>query len=319
MSGAPLPVVDVAVGVVRAADGSVLLAERTARQISAGFWELPGGKIDPGETPAQAAARELAEEVGIESRKLRPRITYDHTFRTKRVRLHFFDVLEWAGTPNGREGQRLAWVDPGRPRVAPILPSNARVLASIGLPRLCFASRESDEPAAFLRALPQALSAGVRFVLVRASRLAPDQRMAFARRVDTLAAPFGAQVLLAGKPLEAQRAGVAGLLSCGCEVSRVSARPAVSLWAATCSTQADLARALALGADLIVASPVYGGAQAEGHAEPEPGGTAPIGWEGLRRLAEICPIPVYADGGTSAADLSRAGRAGAAGVIAPDY
>jgi len=311
MSTAPLPVVEVAVSVVRAADGSVLLAERTARQISAGFWELPGGKIEPGETPAQAAARELAEEVGIESRKLRPRITYGHIFRTKRLRLHFFDVLEWTGTPNGREGQRLAWVDPGRPRVAPILPSNERLLAALGLPPLCFASRESDDPAAFLRALPQALAAGVRFVLVRALRLAPDQRIAFARRVDAVAAPFGAQVLLAGKPLEAQRAGVAGLLSCGCELSRLSARPSVGLWAAGCATPADLARAQTLGADLIVASPVLGEAEAEG--------VAPFGWEGLRRLAEACPLPVYADGGISAAGLAQARRAGAAGVVAHDY
>jgi 8-oxo-dGTP diphosphatase len=311
MSIAPLPVVDVAVGVVRAADGSVLLAERTARQISSGFWELPGGKIDPGETPAEAAARELAEEVGIESCKLRPRITYGHTFRTKRLRLHFFDVLEWSGTPHGREGQRLAWVDPGSPRVAPILPSNARLLAALGLPPLCFASREDEEPAAFLRALPQALAAGVRFVLVRASRLAPDQCIAFARRVDAVAAPFGAQVLLAGKPLEAQRAGVARLLSCGCELARLSVRPAVGLWAATCATPADLARALALGADVVVASPVLG--------EAEAGGPTPLGWEGLRRLAETCPIPVYADGGTSAAGLPQARRAGAAGVVAHDY
>jgi 8-oxo-dGTP diphosphatase len=311
MSTAPLPVVDVAVGVVRAADGSVLLAERTARQISSGYWELPGGKIDPGETPAQAAARELAEEVGIASRKLRPRITYGHTFRTKRLRLHFFDVLEWTGTPHGREGQRVAWVDPAQPRVAPILPSNARLLASLGLAPLCFTSREGDEPGAFLRALPHALAAGVRFVLVRASRLAPDQRIAFARRVDAVAGPFGARVLLAGKPLEAQRAGVAGLLSCGCEVSRLSARPGVGLWAATCATPADLARALELGADLVIASPVLDGAEAAG--------PAPFGWEGLRRLAEICPIPVYADGGTSSADLLQARSAGAAGVVALDY
>jgi 8-oxo-dGTP diphosphatase len=191
------------------------------------------------------------------------------------------------------------------------LPSNARLLAALGLPPLCFASREDDEPAVFLRALPQALAAGVRFVLVRASRLAPDQRIAFARRVDAMAGPFGARVLLAGKPLEAQRAGVAGLLSCGCEVSRLSARPGVGLWAATCATPADLARALELGADLVIASPVLDGAEAAG--------PAPFGWEGLRRLAEICPIPVYADGGTNAAALLQARGAGAAGVIAPDY
>jgi 8-oxo-dGTP diphosphatase len=300
----------VAVSVVRAADGSVLLAERTARQISAGFWELPGGKIDRGETPAQAAARELAEEVGIEARKLRPRIAYGHTFRTRRLRLHFFDVLEWAGTPSGREGQRLAWVDPARPRVAPVLPSNERLLAALGLPPLAFAARDGEDPAAFLRRLPQALAAGGAFVLVRAPRLAPDQRIALARRADAVARPFGARVLLGGKPLEAQRAGVAGLLSCGCETARLSARPNVGLWAATCATPADLDRALALGADLVVASPVLAA---------EPGAPPPLGWDGLRRLAEACPIPVYADGGVSAALLGPARTAGATGVVTSEF
>jgi 8-oxo-dGTP diphosphatase len=311
MNVAPLPVVDVAVSVVRAADGSVLLAERTPRQIAAGFWEFPGGKIDPGETALRAAARELAEEVGIEARRLRPRIVYGHTFRTKRVRLHFFDVLEWSGTPSGREGQRLAWVDPGDPGVAPILPSNERLLAALGLPPLCFASGEDADPGAFVQALPRALTAGVRLILARAPRLAPDQRVAFARRVGTLARPFGAQVLLGAKPLDAQRAGVAGLVSCACETARLSARPGVGLWAATCATPADLAHALALGADLVLASPVLGDADADGNAA--------IGWEGLRRLAEACPVPLYAAGGTNVESLPLARAAGAAGVVATDY
>ncbi|MBW3646140.1 MAG: NUDIX domain-containing protein, partial [Actinobacteria bacterium] len=66
------PVVDVAVGVLRAPDGRVLLAERKAGKDAAGFWELPGGQVDPGESPAQAAARELLEEVGVRALELAP-------------------------------------------------------------------------------------------------------------------------------------------------------------------------------------------------------------------------------------------------------
>ena len=56
MSRAPQgrEIVDVAACIVRSPDGRVLMAERTAGQISPGFWELPGGKVDPGETPRAA-------------------------------------------------------------------------------------------------------------------------------------------------------------------------------------------------------------------------------------------------------------------------
>jgi len=46
------PVVDVAVGVLRAPDGRVLLAERRPGRDAAGFWELPGGQVEPGESPS---------------------------------------------------------------------------------------------------------------------------------------------------------------------------------------------------------------------------------------------------------------------------
>jgi 8-oxo-dGTP diphosphatase len=312
MRAAPIPVVDVAINIVRGPAGRVLLAERTARQVAAGFWELPGGKIESGETAQQAAARELKEEVGIVAHSLRLRQTYEHAFRTKRVRLHAFEVDTWSGEPAGREGQRIAWVDPADLSVAPLLPSNDRLFAALALPSLWFASDVNGpaDIASFLAHARAALGAGVRTILVRATRFAPDQRIALARRTIGLASPFGAQVLLAGTPFEAQRAGALGLVSCACEVQRLSARPQTPLWIATCATGQELERAIALGADAAIASPVLPGA-----AEP---GTPAIGWDGLRRLAEASPIPVYAEGGVSAEMVTQAQRAGAAGVVTGD-
>ena len=88
------------------------MAERTPGQVSPGFWELPGGKIDAGESAEQAAIRELDEEIGIRALAVRPWIAYEHVFPLRRIRLHFFKVERWEGTPHGREGQRLAWIDP---------------------------------------------------------------------------------------------------------------------------------------------------------------------------------------------------------------
>ena len=52
------------VGAAVIVDGRVLAARRPARDGAPGGWELPGGKVEPGETPEQALLREVAEELG---------------------------------------------------------------------------------------------------------------------------------------------------------------------------------------------------------------------------------------------------------------
>jgi len=59
-------VVDVAVGVLLRSDGRFLLTSRPEGKVYAGYWEFPGGKLEPGESVAAALARELHEELGIE-------------------------------------------------------------------------------------------------------------------------------------------------------------------------------------------------------------------------------------------------------------
>src|SRR4051812_28674545 len=58
--------VEVAAAVLQRPDGAFLLAQRPPDKVYAGYWEFPGGKIEPGETAADALARELHEELGIE-------------------------------------------------------------------------------------------------------------------------------------------------------------------------------------------------------------------------------------------------------------
>lgn len=307
------PVVEVAVCILRAADGRVLMAERTAAQLSAGFWELPGGKIDAGESPQQAAVRELAEEIGVEALQLRPWIRYEHEFRTRRIRLFFFRVERWTGAPRGREGQRIAWVDPAAPAVAPILPSVERVLLALGLASLLAVTANRGHGGAERRLadLQAALRLGLRCVLVREEQLAPDQRVAFARRVGALAQPFGARVLLTGTALEARRAGLSALHSSVAEMRRLDSRPQVQFWLSSCHDARDLHRAAGLGADAALVSPVL--------ADPSHHGPPPLGWAGLQELAAGAPIPVIAEGGLTRAALPRALDAGAAGIAIADW
>jgi 8-oxo-dGTP diphosphatase len=300
--------VDVAVNILQAPDGRVLVAERTAGQISAGFWEFPGGKIDPGETPPDAARRELAEEVGLEALTLRPWIRYEHAFRTRVVRLWFFRVDSWRGTPHGREGQRIAWIDPAAPSVGPILPSLKRVLLALGLPPIYAVNAfERGIPTqSRLELMETAMRQGIRLFQIRDRTLAPDQRIGLARRAGELAKRFGARVLLTGSALECRRAGLSSLHSPAAELQRLSVRPPVDLWIASCHSEDDVLRAAQLGADAAVVSPILLTA-----AHPE---RPPIGWDGLKRLAAAAPLPLYAQGGIDLSHVAQAQAAGAIGI-----
>ena len=67
--------VHVVAAVILRPDGAFLLAQRPCGKVYEGYWEFPGGKIEPGELPAEALARELSEELGIEVLRSSPWIS----------------------------------------------------------------------------------------------------------------------------------------------------------------------------------------------------------------------------------------------------
>lgn len=119
--------VEVAVGVLIDPQGRFLLTTRPPGKVYAGYWEFPGGKLEPGETVEQALRRELHEELGIHIGVVHPWqqevVDYPHAL----VRLHFCKVFDWHGSFEMREGQAMAWqVLPVT--VAPVLPGTVPVL-----------------------------------------------------------------------------------------------------------------------------------------------------------------------------------------------
>ena len=120
--------VDVAVGVLIDGEQRFLLTSRPAGKVYAGYWEFPGGKVEPGETIEQALRRELHEELGITIGAALPWqveiVDYPHA----RVRLHFCKVFDWQGAFEMREAQSMAW-QTLPVRVTPVLPGTVPVLA----------------------------------------------------------------------------------------------------------------------------------------------------------------------------------------------
>ena len=119
--------VDVAVGVLIDAEGRFLLTSRPEGKVYAGYWEFPGGKLEPGETVEQALRRELQEEIGITIGAVHPwkveMVDYPHAL----VRLHFCKVYDWSGAFEMRERQSMAWQDLPV-QVTPVLPGTIPVL-----------------------------------------------------------------------------------------------------------------------------------------------------------------------------------------------
>jgi 8-oxo-dGTP diphosphatase len=93
-------------------DGRVLIAERPAGKHMAGRWEFPGGKVDAGESEADALTRELREELGIEVASSHPFMRLAHSYADRDVELSMWIVESFAGEPKGLDGQRLKWVQP---------------------------------------------------------------------------------------------------------------------------------------------------------------------------------------------------------------
>ena len=100
-----------AVVVVIRRGGRVLVIERGAAVSFGGYWTLPGGRIEPGESPRQAVVREIREELGLAVRavaKVWECPTDDGTYR-----LHWWtaSAAGMALKPNPAEVGRVRWVD----------------------------------------------------------------------------------------------------------------------------------------------------------------------------------------------------------------
>ena len=108
------------------ADGRVLISERPQGKQLAGLWEFPGGKVEPGETPEQTLVRELAEELGIETKVacLAPLTFASHSYDTFHLLMPLYVCRRFWGTPIGKEGQRLKWVRPRDMRNYPMPPAD---------------------------------------------------------------------------------------------------------------------------------------------------------------------------------------------------
>lgn len=114
-------------------DGRFLGVERPAGKAHAGWWEFPGGKVEPGESLEAALIRELQEELSFTSTRLIFWREKRFVYPQGPVRLNFFHVTDFSGEVAPLEGQRFAWFTPGQTDAGIFLPANADIV-----PALCW-------------------------------------------------------------------------------------------------------------------------------------------------------------------------------------
>ena len=297
------PVLAVACGVL-VRDGSVLLAQRPVGKVAAGYWEFPGGKIEPGETTRQALERELHEELGVDVRAARPLIRFRHEYTNRTVLLDTWLIDGFEGEPHGREEQALAWVTAQELAAYPqVLPTVLPIAAALCLPAdYVFTPPDASEDF-LLERLPR-LSEGA---LLRLRRPGLDDAAyaVLARRLAPVARVLGLRLVLDRDPALSRELG-AGWHATSVVLALLERLPEGLDCHASCHAPQELARAAQLGFRSAVLGPVRATA-----THPD---ASPLGWERFSEWIAALQLPVYALGGVGPGQRDEAFAAYAQGV-----
>ena len=125
-----MTITDVAIGVIER-DGRVLICRRRKDARFGGFWEFPGGKCEPGETPSDCLRRELSEEVGLVVDPTHAFTMIEHHYAKGPVRLHPFLCRVLSGAAAPLAADELRWVEPDALATHEFPPANDPLLIEV--------------------------------------------------------------------------------------------------------------------------------------------------------------------------------------------
>lgn len=301
-----MKITHVAAAVFLRPDGAFLLAQRPEGKPYPGYWEFPGGKVEPGETPFDCLKREIKEELDVEVLAATPWIVRVHTYTHATVRLNFFRVTGWRGEFRGMEGQAHTWQDVHHLSVAPMLPANTPVFRALAVPdRLAISNIAALGLREYSQRLDAAVKVGLKWLVLREPELPADELAVATRELGARLRAHGGKLLVSSRHGEAIISEADGVHLTSRDLAACAARPAHPLVTASCHTRVEIEHAGALGLDAVVAGPVVETASHPGHF---------LGWDGFATLVRDPPLPVFALGGMTAQDIGRAHALGAQGV-----
>jgi mutator protein MutT len=121
---------EVVIGIVLR-HGNVLICQRRNSDALGGYWEFPGGKLEPGESRQQCLERELAEELAIRIRPLQELDVIEFDYPDVHVLLHPYLCEHIEGEPQPLASQCIAWVAPRELQNYKFPPANDKLIAEL--------------------------------------------------------------------------------------------------------------------------------------------------------------------------------------------
>ena len=303
-------VIYVAVGVIRNADGQVLIAKRPEHLHQGGLWEFPGGKVNRDEDVQAALARELHEEIGIRVKEMSALITIPHTYADKRVYLDVHVVSSFEGQAHGKEGQEVLWVEQQDLLKYNFPAANKSILTALSLPDQYLITGKFKDFSDCEQKLRAVLDRGIRLIQLREKKMQPQEFIGLANRLQTITSDSNAMLVLNTSVEIYEQTSGDGIHMTGERLRSCQKRPVDSnkLFSASTHTLEELLHASNIGADFAMLSPVL---PTNSHpSEPA------LGWDAFSEIVKQVNIPVYALGGMTSEYVETARDNGAQGIAA---
>ena len=111
----------------------ILLSKRPKNKHLSGFWEFPGGKVEPGEVPEIALIREIKEEIdiNINNKCIAPLSFSEFDYKKFQLLLLLYICRRWEGVPKSMENNEIMWVKPNMLRKFKMPPADDALIYCI--------------------------------------------------------------------------------------------------------------------------------------------------------------------------------------------
>lgn len=305
------PRIDVAVAVVFNTHGQVLWGCRPEGKPYAGYWEFPGGKVEPDETVWQALVRELKEELDITALEGGPWFRIEHDYEHANVRLHLYRVWRFDGSPKSLENQRFTWASLDSSDLSPILPATEPLLPKLAQPTVMALSNYEAGFEACAKRLEQGLSRATMpiYVQFREKTLKGDALIQAFEHCYGLCQKTG-QAMLLNSDTWTNLAVHLDALPCPLHLTQAHLLSGQFQGVQCAGASVHDTDSLHMAFDRGLSYAVLGAVKPTSSHPGQPG----LGWQGFLDSALGARLPVFAIGGLAWGDMPDARRHGAHGI-----
>tara|TARA_B100001079_G_scaffold50444_1_gene41384 strand:- start:53 stop:982 length:930 start_codon:yes stop_codon:yes gene_type:complete len=285
-------------------DTQILITKRRKDKFMPDYWELPGGKIETGEDEENALARELQEELGINTIRISLKHVMTHHYKDNTVNLSIYSVESYRGNVTGKEGQDFRWCNLRNLSNYKLLPTMRIIINRICLPEYYWITPDASEPELLLEKCQNHLNTGTKILQLRSKDFI---KQSYIKTIHRLCQSYEARLIL-NAPNKTFKELCDGWHLTSKELLKYKKRPCANnkLLGASAHNLKEVKYAEALSVDYISLAPIE-----ETLSHPN---AAPLGWVVAKDIVSKSNLPVYLLGGMGSDSLVRALNIGAQGV-----